>query len=145
MSSVAEQIMAEVFARLTSVTPAPLIEDMTQIRRYHRTKVTREDGPAVHLIDGRDAPDGDFQKNATCSTGRTLEFRVVVFVRGDAGISTADPTKLEVHRRIKAPGYPPGVLISEPVIEPETEMADQDATRLNMDYKAKYTASNGAL
>lgn len=143
--TIAEQIMQETFNRLIAVTPAPLVDDVTQIKRFHLTTTTREDGDVIHLRDGRDAPDHEYGKNDACESARTLEFQVVIFIRGDAGITAVDPIKAEVYKRLAAPGYPATVRISQPVIEPESEVSDKDATKLTMNYKARYVARNGEL
>src|SRR6266851_2256901 len=84
MASTSETLMSAVLARLRT---AAVIDDLSNIRRDHRTVVPREKAPAVHVVDGNEVPTP--AKNCRC--GVDFNFIVSVFVRDDAGYEAADP------------------------------------------------------
>lgn len=130
--------MVEALARLKA--SPPLIPNKDQIRRAKRTPVTREKAPAVHLIDGRDAP----RRQNACG-GREGEFTISLFARDDAGLSALDATKVEVMRRMGV-AWPAGVICYPGDIVPEAESADQEALRVDMTFRFEYdTAGEWSL
>lgn len=132
MASKYEQQLAAVLAKLKS---PPVIPVTSNIRRTHRTEVPREKSPAVHVIDGDDAPGG-----SRCA--RAAELTVAIFVRGDDASAAADALKLAVIARVRAAAID-GVSIKPPRrIAPETEIADKDVTRIDINFPFTYEVSD---
>lgn len=124
-----ETVMVAVLAALKA-TPS-IVGSSGTIRRAHRTLVPKDAHPAVHLIDGRD-------QRVTKPTGRHGRFAVSVFVRDDAGVSASDALRLLVVARVKTVAIV-GVVIAPPGdIAPDTEIADADASRLDMSFEFTY-------
>jgi hypothetical protein len=140
MASKAEAVMVAVLARLQG---SPSIAD--NVRRAHRIPVTREQAPAVHLIDGTDTPTP--AKN-NCLTQRTRGFTVSIFVRDDAGASAADSYVLAVNAALdpedNAP-YPSNAVMRQGRITVDEEIADGDAVRVDMAFEFDYVTSGWAL
>lgn len=140
MASKAEAVMLAVFARLQA-SPA-IVENP---RRAHRIPVTRDQAPAIHLIDGADTPTP--AKN-NCRTQRTCSFTVSIFVRDDAGASAADPYKLAVNDALD-PGvgtaYPGGAIMRQGRITVDEEIGDGDAVRVDMAFEFDYQTTGWAL
>jgi hypothetical protein len=140
MGSIANDLMEQVVERLRA--DPPLLDDITRIRRDHRTILTRDDCPAIHVIDGTEEP-----KSTKACIERAQVFTVAVFVRDDAGYAAADPLKLEVMRRLnpQTQAWQAGVDIVPGRIAPNTEIADLDALRLDMEFTFRYATGLWAL
>lgn len=141
MSSIGENLMLAVEGRLTG---SPAIA--ATLKRAHRTPVTKAAAPTVHLIDGADTPKA--AKN--CRTDREKEFTVSVFVRSDAGAAAADPLVVEVNARLDPESeayaaYPHDATLTQGPVTPDEEIADGDATRIDMRFTFRYQASGWAL
>ena len=144
MSSIAETLMQAVLARLQG---SPPVIANANIRRQHRTVVTRAEAPAVHLIDGTDTPTP--AKN-DCRTDRSKAFTVSIFVRDDAGYEAADPIMVEINARLD-PGaadytaYGAGIALRQGRITVEQEIADGDALRVDMEFTFEYRTAGWTL
>lgn len=140
MASKAEAVMVAVLARLQA---SPAITD--NVRRAHRISITRENAPAVHLIDGTDTPTP--AKN-NCRTQRTCGFTVSIFVRDDEGASAADPYVLAVNDALDpdvGTAYPGGAIMRQGRITVDEEIADGDAVRVDMAFEFDYQTTGWAL
>lgn len=130
--------MLETLERLKA-SPA-LVPNKASIRRAKRTPVTRENAPAVHLIDGPDRP-----RKANACGGRECELTISLFANDDDGLGTLDPRKIEVMRRMAA-AWPQGVICYPGDIVPEAESADREALRIDMTFRFEYgTAGEWSL
>lgn len=133
--SVAETFWEELHARLIAA-PAWAVP-VASIKRAHRTNVTRAGAPAVHVIEGLAKP----TQNKRCDWQWEMAGFIAVFVRDDLGLTAADDLVAEIVQRINpeiAPPYSNGVLLELAAIEPETEIADEDATRVDLVLQVKY-------
>src|SRR6185369_9414490 len=111
------------------------------IKRTHRTPVTREDAPAIHWVDGDDKPIG---KENDCSRTRRKDFTVALFVRGDDASTEIDELIESINERLNPDTpYGDGITLHQGAIQPETEIADTDATQVNMAYWFEYEAKPG--
>lgn len=139
MPSIAETVLSLAFARLTA-TAFPGVA-AANVRRVHRTIVDREHAPAVHQVDGPDRPRREAYQNG-CSITRHVHWTVSIFTRGDADShAQADAIALEVMARL-APevGVWPivGVVVEPLEITHDTDIADTDATRMDLDFVARF-------
>lgn len=139
MTSIAETAWAEIFARLT----ATAFPGVTRIRRARRTDVGRDDCPAIHLIEGIAKP----TETKRCDWRWEMEGTIAVFVRDDLGLAAADPFVIEVVKRIKPEPttYTNRVLMELLRIGPNTEPADKDATRVDIDFQLRFGTGRWSL
>lgn len=135
MSTIAETLMVAGFARIDS---SPALCD--NVRRTHRVHVTREEAPAIYWIDGKDEPTG---KLSECSRTRRKHFTVSVFGRDDDGVTPFDSLVEAVNDRLMATPFDSGITCHQGAIEPDTEIADTDASRIDMAYWFEYEAAPG--
>ena len=144
MASKAQLLLDAVWARLAA---SPALE-VNELKRSHRTTVTRENAPAVHLVAGPDVPE---PSRNDCRTNRAKGFTVRVFYRDDDGAAAADDLVVEIHRRLdpsEASGfapYPEGVSLRQGRIDVAEEIADEDAVAIEMEYAADYTTEGWTL
>jgi hypothetical protein len=124
-----ETVMVQVVEELTNGSP-----DWAEVRRAHRTLIPRASGVVVHVIDG---PDEKVSAARGCGRRRG-SFTVSIFVRDDDGPSTADPYKSEVLTRIGGADWPAGVVMDQGPIRPDTEIADEDVTRVDLEFPFSY-------
>jgi hypothetical protein len=140
MASIAETLMLEVLWRLKT---QPVITNVDNIRRDHRTIIPRTMAPAVHLIDGAETP---LSRRNYCFVDDDLIFTVAIFVRDDAGYAAADPIKQAVMAALDpASAYPAGPTGRTPDllrgrITSAQEIADADALRVDMEFTFKFQA-----
>jgi hypothetical protein len=138
MLSLAETLMVNV---LTRVKASPRFSGvkLDNIRRAHRTHVTRANCPAIHVIDGDEVPDKG-KVGRGCAVPREKQFTVSLFVRDDDGYADADEIKQEVMARLSPAGgeWPTGVRLEYGPIKYESEVADGDALRVDMDFVFKF-------
>lgn len=134
MSSIGESIMVAVYARLTG---SPSLS--ATVKRSHRTLVTRDSAPMVHLIDGADTP----REQKNCRTARTKAFTVGVFVRSDSGASAADALVVAINERLDGWSGPGD--LKQGRIAPDEEIADLDAVFIGMEFTCDYNTSGWAL
>jgi len=129
------------FLRLTATTFSGV--PTSSIRRYHRTNVTRENAPAIHLIEGLAKPAEDRR----CDWRWEMEGTIAVFVRDDKGYTDADPFVAEVLKRINPEGtpYPNKAMLDLLRIGLNTEIADKDATRVDIDFQFKFGTARWSL
>lgn len=142
MSSIAETAWAEMFARLTA-TAFPGVA-LASIRRKRRTQVTRENAPAIHLIEGQ----GKVNEDKSCDWRWEMDGTIAIFVRDDNGLEAADPFMVEAVKRINpeiAPAYSNSMRLELLRIGPSTETADEDATRVDIDFRLKFGARRWTL
>lgn len=130
-----ELALSAVDARLKA-QPSPWSREY---KRSHLTDVPKDRTPACHLVDGEDKPTNRCQRDAS--------FKVSLFVRSDAPAAIVDDLKVEVMRRLnpETAAYPPGVSIKPGRIATDTEIADLDATRVDMDFSLCYDAAEWSL
>jgi hypothetical protein len=116
-----------------------LVPKAESIARSHLIPRTREACPAVFVVDGPDGPSGRCQ--------RTGNFTIALLVRSDLGPAAAAVLKGEVVRRLSpaAGGYPNGVELSLGRIRVDTELADTDATRVDIELSFCYAAPEWTL
>ena len=129
MSSVYESIMVEALTRLTD--SVPFVPGSYGVRRSHRTAILREQAPGAHLIDGEDRP----QQGKPCGA-RQGEFTVSIFVRDDDA-GAGDEYKVELYRRMAEP-WAPGIVVRPGRIFVDTELADEDAARIDCQFFVQY-------
>jgi hypothetical protein len=134
MASGQEEIIQAALLALQA-SPA-LVPQRDSIRRAHRTAIPRDKMPAIHLIDGDDEMGAGGGRK--CGK-RRAGFTTSIFVRTDAA-GGADRYKILVCERFKAAIWPhPSVMIEPPGrITIDTEIADLDATRVDIDWYATY-------
>lgn len=106
------------------------------IRRTKRRAVTKDNAPAVHIRAT------EVQRAAGAGKGdcarRTLRVIVTLIVRDDA-VDSFDPILAAILARL-APGasgttYPTGVTVALPRATVDEEMADEDVTRIDLEYE----------
>lgn len=137
MTSIAEEFKAEVLARLQALPLPVFFPELDSIRRSHLTNVPREKSPAIHLRFPRARP----VKDKSCNWQWTLDVTVSVYSRDDSGDVMADPLVGEVVTRLNpetSTGYGNGVVVELESIENETEIADEDATRVDIKFTGKF-------
>jgi endonuclease YncB( thermonuclease family) len=122
---------------------AAVIAETDNIRRDHRTVVPREKAPAVHVIDGDETP----QKTATsCYCKDELDFTVSIFVRDDEGYQAADPIKLAVMAALDPTvAYGNAIELRRGRIRSESEIADGDSLRVDMEFQFCFQTAEWAL
>lgn len=142
--SVPNDLMNEVLARLRA--DPPLVPDVTQIRRSHRTAVPRENAPAIHVIQGRLRR---LQPESDCPVYWRLDFIVRPMVRSDDDFDTADPLMQAVLERL-APttpetAYQHSARLNFGDIDPDQEVADADALGLDMAFSFAFETDDWSL
>lgn len=140
--AIAETFWGEIMDRLTAA-PAFGIP-VERIKRAHRTAVTRANSPAVHVIEGA----ARLREQKRCDWQWEMTGTIAVFVRDDEGVSAADPFILEIVRRINpetGTPYSNQVRLELVAIEPDTEIADEDATRVNIEFAIKFGLARWTL
>ena len=130
-----ETILGVALAALQSPTPVA-----DQVRRAHKTPIPREldgvdMGVAVRLIDGTDAP----VAGSNCGD-RECSFTTSIFVRGDDGVALADPYRIAIFARFEAAAWPDNVSVASGRISVDEDLADEDASRVDIEWSAKYSA-----
>lgn len=142
MSSIAEQLMEQVFARLLA---APVIEATERIRRHHLTITIREQSPTVNLEMGDDRKVG----MSSCAEKHVLDFAVCILVRSDETHAAADPVLLAVLAALnpnQGPGYSHSALLTLRMVRrPQPEIADLDALETRVELEFAYTCAPWAL
>lgn len=145
MASIAETFWGELLARLTA-TPGMGIP-VVAIKRDHRTVVTRQNSPAVHLIEG----EAKLTETKACDWTWKMDATIRVFVRDDLGLAAADPYVCAIVARVSpeagAPfaAYSNGVRVELVSIAPETEIADEDATAVNVELAISFGTGRWAV
>lgn len=133
--------MQDVVARLRAA-PA-VITNTANIRRDHRTVISRDEAPTVHVIEG------DATATATtrdCFRNWELEFTIAVFVRADAGYAAAEPIMIRIMAALDpSVAYPGSADLIPNSIRKEQEIADADALRVDMRFVFKYRTALWAL
>lgn len=132
-----EAVLQEVLRRL-QVSASGWPEN---VRRAHRTAVPRSASPAIHLLDGKDAP----SKSDKCA--READFTVRIIVRSDDGLKTADGFRLEAMHRLNpaTEAYDRGVSVIPREIDADVEIADEDAVALDLAFDFSYPGSEWDL
>jgi hypothetical protein len=149
VTSVGEALWAAMYGRLTA-SPFPGISSLTRIQRKHRTRVTRENAPAIHLIEGMAKP----TKTVACDWQWEMDGTVALFVRDDNGLQAADPLLIEAIKRINPETGTPYPGKAELLLlrigpgrggDEYTEIADEDATRVDIDLRFKFSTPRWTL
>lgn len=139
MSNTFDTTLAGVLARLRAA-PAIRVAPSKAPASVQRSHLIPTAGDAVHVLDGSDAP-----SSKRCEREGAFTIRLVV--RSDLGPAAVGALKVEVMRRLNpevAP-YPDGVVLSPGKITPDTEIADTDATRVDMAFTFCYAAREWTL
>lgn len=140
--SVAETLAGEVLTRLLEDPLSGVA--VANIRRAHRTPVTRDMAPAVHVIDGDAKPTAD----KSCAWAWQFDLTVSVMVRDDAGYTGADPLVCEVVARINPeldPPYSHKARLELLTVRKDTEIADGDAVRVDIELRFKFGTAPWSL
>lgn len=121
--------------------------DSDSIRRTKRRPVTREQSPAVHIRPTELATDSGAKGKGDC-TRRVLRAVVTLIVRDDDD-DTFDALLAAIVARL-APGasgttYPAGVQVALPRATVDEEMADEDVTRIDLEYEFALSTSEHGL
>lgn len=145
MSSIAETCMENVLARLQAAPRFGGVA-LASIRRSHRTAISRDKAPAIHVIDDDEVPD-PVKVGKGCAVPWEKGFTVSLFLRDDEGYPAADPLKLEVMSRLdpETAPWPAGVVLAYGKIAYQTEIADGDAVRVDMRFTFKFQAASWQL
>jgi hypothetical protein len=138
-----ETVMAAILGRLKAA-PANWGLGVVDVRRAHLTAVPKAGAPAVHLIDGADAPKS---KQTSRCLQRDMDFTVALFVRSDAGPGAADGLRTEAYRRLSpdTASYAEGTTVTPGRITVAPDIADGDAIRVDLDFTACYAAGDWTL
>lgn len=151
MTGVAELLLRQVFTRLRAAPswlPADIDAQNPRIRRRHRTSVPRDRAPEVHEVDGEQLPG----KQKNCSVEWYCDFTVAVFVVPDDETGgNADAYTDEIYKRLDnntvpytlAGGTTPRFECMG--IQPDGEVADGDALRVDMRFRFTYETKTGTL
>ncbi len=139
-------VLDAILARLRAdppLLPGDLIE---KIRRDHRTAVTVELAPRIHLAVVED----DVTKRSGSCITRTVRFDIQIYVRNDLGTEVLDPIQSAVLSRLKprATGfspYPHNAMVVAGRIRYDQEVADQDALRGVMSCTFAYETDEWSL
>lgn len=144
MATIQRQVLDAVVARLRA-SPAIIARPSDRIRIAHRTQVTREESPAIHVRPQTDTP--TIGKDCV---ERRLAFDVVVFGRDDGGVESIDALLVDVMARLK-PGrgdaipYPDGVRLAPGAISFTEEDADEDVAFASLAFVATYSTAAWSL
>lgn len=142
MPSIAETFWQELTARIVAAPSFGI--DLESIRRKHRTPVTRARCPAVQVIEGA----ARLTEVKRCDWRFEMNGTIRVFVRDDDGLEAADPFVVEIVKRINPEiptAYSNGVLLEITALEPEVEIADEDAVATNIELRARFGCGRWAL
>lgn len=143
MASVAETFKAEVLIRLRA---APLYVpnvNVDRIRRSHLTAVPRTEAPTLYARFGRAKPTAD----KACKWQWEMEWTVSVYVRSDDD-AEADPLVVQVVNRLNplvGTPYSNNVTLNFSSVDAETEIADDDAQRVDVRGVAKFVTNQWSL
>lgn len=140
LTTVADELLEAVLARLIAL---PVIDVADSIRRDHRTTITRDTAPAVHVIDGEEKPG---PSTNACFVKAEFSFTIAIFVRDDAGYGAAKPIKVRIMQATDpATAYPHSAELVRGRIVSQQEIADGDALRVDMEFTFKYQTPTWAL
>ena len=140
MSSIYELTLSEALQRLLA-SPS-LVPNPSRVRRDHRTALPKDDAEAVYVIDGIDKP----ISGKRCE--REATFRVAIIVRGDSPYERLDELKVEIVRRLSpsTASYESAVALDPPgPISVDSQIADADATRIDIEMRFCYAAPEWTL
>lgn len=147
MATTQSAILAVVLERLRA-TPA-LVDNRTErIRLSHRTPVSREKTPAIHIVP-LDCAAVD-NRDSDC-VRRRLTFAVRIFGRSDGGIADIDTLIEEALLRLRpaaddASPYAVGVIVREPArIRFEEDDADEDVAFAEFEVTADYASAEWSI
>lgn len=149
MPSIAEGFKQEVLSRLQAddlsaygaSVDAPLL--LENIRRSHLTRVNRDRAPAIHVRFGKAKPTED----KACNWRWEQDWTVSVYVRNDDD-AEADPIVVEAVKRLNpltSTGYANKVVVRLTEIDANTEIADEDSQRVDINGTAGYTTAPWTL
>ena len=140
-------VLAAALARLRAA-PA-LIEPRTdRIRIAHRTSVSREKTPAIHVVPLDVTTNGNVGSDCV---RRTLTFAVRIFGRSDGGIADIDALIVDVLARLRPAAddgipYPGGVIVQEPRrVRFQEDDADEDVAFSEFEVTADYTSAEWSI
>jgi hypothetical protein len=137
-----DDTLAAVLARLQG---SPDLIANGNIRRAHATDVTLDDSPAVRVIDGPDRP----TEGKGCDTAHDAAFTVRIITRGDSEATSATAWDIaqSVLERLdpNVTAYANSVLLEQPTIAPDREIAEHDLYALDMVFRMKYRSAAWSL
>lgn len=141
------EVLATVLARLQA-TPALVDNRTDRIRLAHRTPVSREKTPAIHVVPLEVESSGN--RGGDC-VRRRLTFAVRIFGRSDGGVADIDALIVDVLARLKpaaadAIPYPAEVVMREPRrVRFEEDDADEDVAFAELELSADYTSAEWSI
>lgn len=141
------EVLAAVLARLQA-TPALVDNRTDRIRLAHRTPVSREKTPAIHVVPLEVEPSGS--RGGDC-VRRRLTFAVRIFGRSDGGVADIDALIADVLARLRpaaadAIPYPAEVVMREPRrVRFEEDDADEDVAFAELELSADYTSAEWSI
>lgn len=110
----------------------PLVPLAKNVRMDRRTILTRDNAPAVHVIPGESIPGTETE----CRQDWKMTVTLGCFVRDDAAEEAAAPLVAEVLRRLDprgSPTYPWNARLKIIRVRPESDIADGDALRTDIE------------
>lgn len=147
MATTQSAVLAAVLGRLRAA-PALIEQRTDRIRIAHRTPVSREKTPAIHVVPLDVATKG---KGGSDCVQRTLTFAVRIFGRSDGGIADIDALIGDVLARLKpaaddAIPYPTEVVVTEPRrVRFQEDDADEDVAFAELELSADYTSAEWSI
>lgn len=113
------------------LAPPALVPIAKNVRMDHRTALTRDNAPAVHVIPG----EMTLGTETECRQDWKLAVTLACFVREDAAEEAAAPLVAEVIRRLDpgSPRYPWEARFRLVRVRPASDIADGDALRTDVD------------
>lgn len=145
-ASVGHQLRLALLARLqASVSTYPVTILADRIRATHRTEVPREHAPAIYVMPARWVPRGE--NKSTCARKWETQVTVSIHTRGDdTSEADADLLMVEVVKRIEdGTAYSPLGRFAIESIESATDIADDDATRVDINCRFEFETAGFAL
>ncbi len=147
MATVQRSILDAVVGRLRE-SPALIARPTERIRVAHRTPVTREESPAIHVVPISDDEVG--RGTGDCAR-RRVAFVVRIYGRDDGGVDSIDPILAAIVERINPAAtssfsYPTGAIVSPPGrITFSEEDADLDVAFAEIAFAASYPVAEWSL
>lgn len=142
-ATIADDLIEEVVARLRAYSPA-IVADTESIRADHRTRVAADECPRIHVIPGTETPKGG---GRGCRVDVTFGFRVVIFVRDDAGYAAAALLKVPVMAALDSTSaaYGHKARLTPGRIVSDQEIADADSLSVEMEFEFRFERTDWRL
>lgn len=136
MTTIAEQIVVNIAARLRDLPEVPADEN---VRRDHLTPATKDECPLIDIQMGDDLPSG--KSSNQCVQTRKLSVDISIQVRDNAPNTAADPIVAAVYKALSpTTPYPGKAIIGDRgVRRGKPEIADDDAHEVIVGVEFTYT------